>query len=137
PAAHNNMANWWSDDEDRNVTPRQLNRLRQVAKEEASPSRFSHASTIASAHAPVVAASSRAARASAGASRAASSRVASRNRSSVPSADPRSKPRHDIIDLSHDSGDENPAANENLAAGESQANYWPAGAGPRPSPGSG
>ncbi|EJK59053.1 hypothetical protein THAOC_20776 [Thalassiosira oceanica] len=58
--------------------------------------------------------------------------------------EPRSKPRpaaEEIIDLSRDSGDENekPAAeeaeehpfideNENLAAGESQASYWQAGA---------
>ncbi|EJK64474.1 hypothetical protein THAOC_14785, partial [Thalassiosira oceanica] len=126
-------------------------------KKEASQdmaSRFSHASAIASA--PVVATSSRAARASAGASHAASSSSASAPapswyRSSVARVEPRSMPRPDkvIIDLSRDSSDdenekpvakpakEHPFIDENLAAGDSKASYWPAGARTTAKPGIG
>ncbi|EJK70724.1 hypothetical protein THAOC_07891, partial [Thalassiosira oceanica] len=103
----------------------------------------------------VVATSSRAARASAGASHAASSSASapapSWYRSSVARVEPRSMPRPDkvIIDLSRDSSDdenekpaakpaeEHPFIDENLAAGESKAGYWPAGARTTAKPGIG
>ncbi|EJK56852.1 hypothetical protein THAOC_23175, partial [Thalassiosira oceanica] len=127
-------------------------RLRSLKEVEASQS--GHARTIASA--PVVATSTGTARASEGASHAASSSSARSSapswyRSSVARVEPRSKPRPDkvIIDLSRDSSDdenekpaakpaeEHPFSDENLAAGDSKAGYWPAGARTSAKPGIG
>ncbi|EJK49040.1 hypothetical protein THAOC_32121 [Thalassiosira oceanica] len=84
PAAHNSMANWWSDEEDSNVAPRQLNRLRRVTEVEAS--RFSHAGAPAALASLPAAATSSSARGASDRSSHARSVAASQYRQSAPRA---------------------------------------------------